>query len=175
MSDQIESAEVTSAERRSFLGILAAGIGAVITAVLGITIGRFTVAPAFSGSGEAVWTEVGPLDEIEEGKPVRYSVVVSQNAGWGRFNFQRPIWVLRKGAEITVYSAVCPHLGCTVNTSKDDFICACHNSKWDLSGKLLGGPSPRGLDTLEHRVEGDVLQVKYQDFKQGVSTKEAVS
>lgn len=175
MSEHIEPTETGTPERRTFLAVLTAGIGAIITAVMGITIGRFTIAPAFSGSGETTWTEVGPIDEIDENKPVRLSVLVSQKAGWGNFNAQRPIWVIRKGEAFTVFSAVCPHLGCTVNTANEKFVCACHNSRWETDGQLLGGPSPRGLDTLEHRVENGVLQVRYQDFKQGVATKEAVS
>lgn len=175
MSDQTESVDSANPGRRTFLGIVTGAIGAAISAVLGITIARFAIAPAFNASSEADWTDVGTLGELEDGKPVRLSVLVSQNAGWGTFNSQRPIWVLKKGAEVTVFSAVCPHLGCTVNTSSDNFICACHNSKWDAVGKLQGGPSPRGLDVLEHRVEGDVLKVKYQDFRQGIPTKEAVS
>ncbi len=174
MSDQSDSVATANSGRRTFLAVVTGAIGAVITAVLGVTIGRFAIAPAFSASGEAGWTEVGPVAELEEGKPVRLSVLVSQNAGWGTFNTQRPIWVIKKGAEVTVFSAVCPHLGCTVNTSNDNFICACHNSRWDAVGKLEGGPSPRGLDVLEHRVEGEVLKVKYQDFKQGTPVKEAV-
>jgi Rieske Fe-S protein len=176
MNNQSEEVNSASAERRTFLGIVTGAIAAAISVVMGVTIGRFTVAPAFSSqaSGSAGWTDVGPLEELEEGKPVRFSVLVSQNAGWGTFNSQRPIWVIKNGDKITVFSAVCPHLGCTVNTSGNDFICACHDSRWDTAGQLHGGPSPRGLDLLEHRVENDMLQVKYQDFVQGIPTKEAI-
>lgn len=167
MSDHIEPTDSGTPERRTFLAVLTAGIGTIITAVMGITIGRFTIAPAFSGSNEAIWTEVGPIDEIDENKPVRLSVLVSQKAGWGNFNAQRPIWVIRKGDAFTVFSAVCPHLGCTVNTANEKFVCACHNSRWETDGQLTGGPSPRGLDTLEHRVENGVLPGQVSGFQTG--------
>mgnify|MGYP000349540182 CR=1 FL=1 len=32
-----------------------------------------------------------------------------------------------------------------------------------------------GLDALEHKVEGDVLKIRYQDFKQGITQKEVLS
>ena len=57
----------------------------------------------------------------------------------------------------------------------EKFICACHNSEWNAEGATLAGPTPRGLDTLEFRVEDDKLKVKYQDFKQGITTKEVLS
>ena len=84
------------------------------------------------------------------------------------------MWLLRKGEDVKVFSAVCPHLGCTVNVNAEGFLCACHESKWNVSGQTLSGPAPRGLDTLETRVTDGKLQVRYQDFKQGIATKEAI-
>jgi len=162
-------------ERRSFLGILTGLIAAGISAVFGVSIGRFALGPAFSKAGEAAWTEAGALAEIPEGQLVKRSLTVPQVAGWGNFTAERAVWVIRSGEDIKVFSAVCPHLGCTVTASTDKFLCACHNSTWDQAGTTLGGPSPRGLDSLEHRVEGGKLQIRYQDFKQGTPTKEALS
>lgn len=162
-------------ERRSFLGVLSGLIAAGISAVLGINIGRFAVSPALSAAGAENWAELGPVAEIEEGKPVKRNIVVSQDAGWGKFQSQKAVWVIRNGEKITVFTAVCPHLGCTVNAKSDVFICACHDSKWDVAGNSQGGPTPRGLDALEHKVENDVLKIRYQDFKQGIPQKEVLS
>jgi menaquinol-cytochrome c reductase iron-sulfur subunit len=163
-------------ERRSFLGILsgliAAGIGAVMTA----TIGRYALQPALTAAAsDAKWTDIGALTGIEEGKMVKKNVVIAQDAGWGRFETQRSVWIVRKGEDVKIFSSVCPHLGCAVNTQNEKFVCACHGSYWDPSGKLTAGPSPRDLDTLEHRVEGGVLQVRYQSFRQGISAKEVAA
>ncbi len=162
-------------ERRSFLGVVAGLIAGGISAVLGVTIGRFAIAPALSAGGAEAWTDVGSVADIPEGQLVKRNVIVSQDAGWGKFNSQKLIWVIRKGEQITVFTAVCPHLGCTVNAKNDVFICACHDSKWDVAGNSMGGPTPRGLDSLEYKVEGDVLKVRYQDFKQGIPQKEVLS
>ena len=110
--------EPESPSRRSFLGAVTTLIGAAITAVLGGTIGRYAIAPALSTSDASEWTDVGLLEEIPDGRPVKRSVVVSQDSGWGRFNSQRLVWVIRKGPQITVFSASCPHLGCTINVSR---------------------------------------------------------
>ena len=169
------TSEKNNTERRTFLGVLSGLIAAGISAVLGVTIGRFAISPALSATGAQAWTDVGPLADIPDGKPVKRNVIVSQSAGWGEFNSQRLVWVIKNGDKITVFTAVCPHLGCTVNARQEAFICACHNSKWDVAGNALDGPTPRGLDALEHKVEGDVLKVRYQDFKQGVSQKEVLS
>ncbi len=164
--------EELSPDRRRFLGALIGLISSGITTVLGVTIGRYTIAPALSNTNVGEWTDVGLLEEIPEGKPVKRNVVVSQDSGWGRFNSQRLVWVIRKGEQVTVFSAACPHLGCTINETSNGFICPCHGSAWSADGERLGGPTPRGMDMLDHRVEGDLLKVKYQYFKQGVAEKE---
>jgi len=169
------ASEENKTERRSFLGIIAGLIAAGIGAVMSVTIGRFAIAPALSTGGVERWTDVGPLADIPDGAPVKRNVIVSQNAGWGEFNSQKLVWVVKNGEKLTVFTAVCPHLGCTVNARQEAFVCACHNSKWDVAGNALDGPTPRGLDVLEHKVEGDVLKVRYQDFKQGVAQKEVLS
>ncbi|MGH9755560.1 MAG: ubiquinol-cytochrome c reductase iron-sulfur subunit [Blastocatellia bacterium] len=162
-------------ERRSFLGAISGLIVAGISAVLGVTIGRYSISPAFSTSNEQGWTDIGSLNEFAEGQMVKKNVVVSQDAGWGKFQSPRSVWVVRKGESVKVFSGVCPHLGCSVNARADKFICACHNSEWNVEGVTLAGPTPRGLDTVEFRIEENTLKVKYQDFKQGITTKEVLS
>jgi len=46
-------------------------------------------------------------------------------------------------------SVTCTHLGCTVARSKDGFACPCHGSRFDIGGKVVGGPAPRPLPWLE--------------------------
>jgi len=171
----MSNGETESPERRSFLGAVTTLIGAAITTVLGGTIGRYAIAPALSTSDASEWTDVGLLEEIPNGGPVKRSVVVSQDSGWGRFNSQRLVWVIRKGPQITVFSASCPHLGCTINEAATGFICPCHGSAWGPNGEKAGGPTPRGMDSLDYRVDGGLLKVRYQYFKEGVTVKEPVS
>ena len=166
---------LVSVERRSFLGIVTGLIGATISGLLGIQLGRFSIAPALSAPSEPEWIEVAPLAEIPEGKPTNLDVVVAQNAGWGHFRSEQSVWVLKKGDRLTVFSSVCPHLGCTINENASGFGCVCHNSAWNGEGQKLGGPAPRGMDILEHKVESSVLRVRYQNFRQGVADKQVAS
>ncbi len=170
----VHQAPESPEERRTFLGVLSGLIAAGISAVLGVNLGRFALGTAFTKGAEAVWSDAGSLAQIPEGKLTKRNLVVSRIAGWGSFTSERAVWVVRKGEEVKVFTAVCPHLGCTVNANAEGFLCACHNSQWNASGQMLAGPSPRGLDALEHRVEGGKLQVRYADFKQGIPNKEAI-
>jgi len=55
------------------------------------------------------------------------------------------VFLLRKGNAFRAVSAVCTHLGCTVNRTPKGFHCPCHGSMFDESGTVVGGPAPRPL------------------------------
>jgi len=48
------------------------------------------------------------------------------------------------------YSAVCPHLGCSVKWNPKDatFDCPCHGSQFDVQGTVIQGPAKKGLRKL---------------------------
>ncbi|MEZ4255916.1 MAG: Rieske (2Fe-2S) protein [Polyangiales bacterium] len=82
-------------------------------------------------------------------------------------------WLRKKGDAVEALSAECPHLGCRVgyDESKKNFVCPCHESAFDLEGKVLYGPSPRAMDTLEARVNDGVVEVKFQRFQPQIKDK----
>ncbi|HSP06029.1 MAG TPA: ubiquinol-cytochrome c reductase iron-sulfur subunit [Acidobacteriota bacterium] len=55
------------------------------------------------------------------------------------------VFVLRKGNTFRAVSAICTHLGCTVNRTTDGFHCPCHGSVFDANGIVVHGPAPRPL------------------------------
>lgn len=157
--------------RRSFVGLLIGLIWTAITGSIGAIATRFVAAPT-SAVSSSNWLEIGTLKDIPEGSATKREVVVQQDSGWAHFNSSKSVWIVRRDREATVFSAACPHLGCTIEASADGFKCPCHGSAWNAKGEKLGGPTPRGLDVLESRIDGDKLKVRYQDFKSGSSQKE---
>lgn len=55
------------------------------------------------------------------------------------------VFLFRKGNSFRAASAVCTHLGCTVNLAGDGFHCPCHGSVFDQSGAVVSGPAPSSL------------------------------
>lgn len=55
------------------------------------------------------------------------------------------VFLFRKGNTFRAASAVCTHLGCTVNLSGTGFHCPCHGSVFDAGGAVISGPAPNGL------------------------------
>jgi len=76
-----------------------------------------------------------------------------------------PVFVQRIGAGQTakafhVLSALCTHKGCLVawNAGAKQFQCPCHRGRFDMAGRVVGGPPPAPLPTLPVRVvKGMVL------------------
>jgi len=75
-------------------------------------------------------------------------------------------------------SRKCTHLGCTVAWSEDErkFICPCHASAFDTTGKVLKPPAPRALDYLPIHIENDMiagdisLKIRRTQFQTGQIT-----
>ena len=78
-----------------------------------------------------------------------------------RFGSRPGLLIKTPGGELRAFSAICTHLDCTVQYRDDrqEIWCACHNGKYDLSGKNVSGPPPRPLDPLEVKMLGDQIVV----------------
>ncbi len=123
------------------------------------------------------WGRTIKLDQLEEGAPKRVAVVDDRRDAWSveRGVELGSVWLVRRGDEVIALSAVCPHLGCSVNAVEGGgaagFSCPCHTSAFDLSGKRTSGPSPRDLDRLETRIEDGHVMVDFRRFRIGIAQK----
>jgi len=61
-------------------------------------------------------------------------------------------------------SAVCTHQGCIVQWTDGNpqapFACPCHQSKFDLQGKVLGGPAKAPLAHFQAAQNGNDVELK---------------
>ncbi|HXO18288.1 MAG TPA: ubiquinol-cytochrome c reductase iron-sulfur subunit [Thermoanaerobaculia bacterium] len=165
------------ATRRSFFGVLMAAVSAAVGLVMSVPVARFLVFPLFGSRRASDWIEVGDASGFVSPGPMRAEILVRRVDGWVASTAKRAVWVVRReGGQLGVLSDVCPHLGCGVPWRDDEkiFHCPCHHAKFDPSGRLLGGPSPRSLDPLPIKVENGKLMVQYQIFRNLVKTREVI-
>ena len=81
--------------------------------------------------------------------------VQSQQPGYTR-NAARAI-----NPEIFVAIGICTHLGCIPNRDNvgapGGYLCACHGSVYDASGRILSGPAPLNLPVPPYKFVSDTL------------------
>ncbi len=65
------------------------------------------------------------------------------------------VFLIRRGNTFRCLSAVCTHLGCTVNRTADGYHCPCHGSVFNNQGVVLGGPAPRSLTWFQVTLSKD--------------------
>lgn len=116
--------------RRTFLALLGLGAGAGAVHFLGAAVLGYLYPNAMK-TPPSVFS-VGRPEEVmaTEGKIFnqKYKVFLEVSAG-----------------KVRCQTAVCTHLGCTVNAVETGYSCPCHGSTYDLQGFNTGGPAPKPL------------------------------
>lgn len=144
-----ESSGATPPRRRFVELLLGCGL---VTSVISFLypVLRYLVPPPVAelGGDEVVACKVGDL------KPNASKIF--------RFGNRPGLLLLTVEGDYRALSAVCTHLGCTVQYRNDthQIWCACHNGLYDLTGRNISGPPPRPLDEFEVHVRGTDVVVR---------------
>jgi nitrite reductase/ring-hydroxylating ferredoxin subunit len=146
-----------SARALSVAAGLTAGLGALLGGHLGYrqALGA-NHAEDVAHIGPEQWQPLGELAELPDGKPVR------RDAG------QVPVFVLRRGAEVTVLSDRCSHLSGSLSDgeligSGSDVRVACpwHGSEFRVDdGCVVHGPATAPAPRFESRVVDGTVQAR---------------
>lgn len=135
--------------RRGFLRLLGKGSVALAFVVQAVAAARAFVPNVL----------YEPLRRFKLRKPADYPPGVT-------FDADRRLFVVREDESFHVISAVCTHLGCTVQWKSDQkrFDCPCHGSRFKDDGTVIGGPAPRPLACYAVAVSPDgYLEVNSAD------------
>lgn len=106
------------------------------------------------------------LEKVYQGKDMEF-----------RDALGKAIWTNKKDIPYVAFSGKCPHLGCGYKWRQHKvlgqvFLCPCHLSIYDASGKVLDGPAPRPLDALPIRVSaGGAVEIIDMEFKAGTKSQ----
>ena len=69
----------------------------------------------------------------------------------------KKIGIIKYSGVISVLDITCTHLGCTLNTSEEKFVCPCHGSEFDINGRILKGPATRDLNKMRFADRGEKI------------------
>jgi len=167
------SDETSVTSRRTFLAQVITACVAFLAALLGVPAVGAAVGPALKRE-ETEWVSLGSADSFQVGVPKAVNVMVVQRDGWIETTSVKGVWVVREPDDtFTAFNGRCTHLGCAYSwqNGQQQFACPCHAGVFAIDGKVLAGPPPRPLDTLETRVVAGDLQAQIQDFRLGTADK----
>lgn len=144
-----ETGEPSIPARRRFLNYL---LGTSVVATLGAIlypIFRFMVPP------EVVEAQT---NSVVAGK---VNDIAANSGKIFKFGSKPGIVIKTASGDIKAFSASCTHLDCIVqyDPNQKAITCACHNGKYDLTGKNISGPPPRPLEEFTVNVKGDDITV----------------
>ena len=106
------------------------------------------------------------LEKVYQGKDIEF-----RDAGG------KAIWTNKKDVPYLAFSGKCPHLGCAYKWRSHKllgpvFLCPCHLSIYDASGKVLDGPAPRPLDLMPIQVSASgEVHIIDMEFKAGTKSQ----
>lgn len=149
MNEQPDTGGIREPARRNFLNWLlgtsaVATLGAIVYPIL-----RFMVPPEIV-EAQSNSVVAGKVNDI----PANSGKIF-------KFGSKPGIVIKTASGDIKAFSASCTHLDCIVQYDPNTkaIICACHNGKYDLTGKNVSGPPPRPLEEFTVNLKGDDINV----------------
>ncbi len=137
-------------DRRGFLGTLAKAFGTVLAGFVAYPVVRYLIPP--------------PTPEAATRRVVAAKKGEVPPGGFKIFPFggQPGLLIHTSEGEYKAFTAVCTHLGCTVQykAGAKQIWCACHNGAYDLEGRNVSGPPPRPLEAYDVHVTGDDIVIE---------------
>lgn len=140
--------------RRAITYILGAGITALGAATI-YPIIRYIIPPRRQGA-ETTAVSAGKVGELKPNSGIIF-----------KFGDHPAILILKAGGDpssalsYVAFTAVCTHLGCTVEYRPDlkEIWCPCHNGHYNLNGQVVSGPPPAPLAEYTVAIKGQEILV----------------
>lgn len=167
------SADVPDLGRRQFMNLLT--FGAITGTALGALypVVKYFIPPSAGGAGGGVTAK----DAL--GNDILVSDFLASHSTGDRTLAQGlkgdPTYIVVESDQALAsygINAVCTHLGCVVpwNSGENKFICPCHGSQYDSTGKVVRGPAPLSLALVHATVEDNKISLTpwtETDFRTG--------
>jgi Rieske Fe-S protein len=129
-------------------------------AVIAIPAIGYLISPATKVQKKESWIALGPLENYPIGIPTLFSFTQTTVNGWEKTVNSFGVYVVRfSDVAQTVFSNFCTHLSCRVTWTEDvrEYICPCHDGRFDENGQVVAGPPPEPMWEYETKIEDGVL------------------
>ena len=154
--------------RNDFVKATIGVLGTIMGVIVGVPLIGYMIAPALKRQESEAWIPAGTLDNYPVNEPTLFNFTRTTVNGWERTVNSYGVYIVRKsetGNDVVAFSNVCTHLACRVNWNDQDqeYICPCHDGKFNINGNVVAGPPPRPLDRYETKVEDGNLSLHFQE------------
>jgi cytochrome b6-f complex iron-sulfur subunit len=136
----------TFSTRRKLL-LFGAAIASSFSAAIAAR-GQNSPKPSPSPRADGFTPVVGPASLLEKaGKVLTDKVLIIRN---------------KANKQLVAVSPACPHRHCIVDWQQETqhFVCPCHASEFGTDGKVLKGPSEKGLQVFDVKIEENRFFIK---------------
>ncbi len=133
--------------RRDFIKRSAAGI-----IIGGVTLTIPDIGNLFAGSARGIFFTSGDDTIIKLSDPQNSALAT---VGGSILLDDENILIRSSQIQFLAVNLICRHKGCTVELTGDQFVCPCHGSEYDITGKVTHGPSKSNLKTWETKYDSD--------------------
>lgn len=154
------SSDVPDLGRRQFMNLLTFG------SITGVALGalypvvKYFIPPSSGGAGGGVTAKDALGNDIVVSEYLTEHPVGDRSLAQGLKGDPTYV-VVQDDGQIANYgiNAVCTHLGCVVpwNGNENKFICPCHGSQYNATGKVVRGPAPLSLALANAEIQDDKL------------------
>lgn len=154
------SADVPDLGRRQFMNLLTFGTitGTALGALYPVI--KYFIPPSSGGTGGGVTAKDALGNDISVNEFLTNHKAGDRTLAQG-LKGDPTYLVVQNDQTLANYglNAVCTHLGCVVpwNGSENKFMCPCHGSQYDSTGKVVRGPAPLSLALVHATVADDKI------------------
>lgn len=138
---------VPDMQRRSIMNLVLLGGAGVPVLWLGGGFVYFFVPPSKGGGGGGLKALDANGDVVKGSAWIKERGVGNRSLVQGLKGDAHYLIVDQEGLRDYAINAVCTHLGCVVpwNRAANKYMCPCHGSQYDETGKVVRGPAPLSL------------------------------
>jgi menaquinol-cytochrome c reductase iron-sulfur subunit len=145
--------------RRRFLVGAITGLSGLMALLVGVPSALYIfLGTARTGRRDSQWMDAGELTPLGTDSPQEVTFRHNRVDGWKIHSGMETAWVTKDpSGKLNAFSPWCTHLGCAYKweTTRSQFICPCHGSRFDKNGEVLYGPATRSLDRYEVKIAGN--------------------
>ena len=148
--------------RRSALArLVTAGMGLIGAALAGLVGAAATPKPA---DRSRKWRKAATIFDLPPDMPYAAVLADRHADGWYETRKETVLYLDKVGDGYRALSATCSHLGCRVswNAQTKHFHCPCHGGIYDRDGKVIAGPPPAPLTSVNVRLNAQTSEIEVE-------------